>query len=235
MPRTNPGHPYELCRSRKPIQANHHSGSFLAFLLVLVVPLMVDLPPAACTAFTAADIAIWSAFAVDYGARLYLAPARWRFVRSHPLDLLVLVVPFLKPLRAVRLLRLARLGVVTGAAQSRAQRSLHATAAVYVTTLAAVLMVLAAAAMYDVERRAHAGNIKTIPDALWWAITTVTTVGYGDRYPTTGTGRLVAGALVLVGIALLGVITASSAAWFVDRLRDVQIARRPVRRPSPRS
>src|SRR5450759_4006718 len=153
MTRTNPGHPYELCRSRKPIQANHHSGSFLAFLLVLVVPLMVDLPPAACTAFTAADIAIWSAFAVDYGARLYLAPARWRFVRSHPLDLLVLVVPFLKPLRAVRLLRLARLGVVTGAAQSRAQRSLHATAAVYVTTLAAVLMVLAAAAMYDVERR----------------------------------------------------------------------------------
>jgi len=135
---------------------------------VLVVPLMVDLPPAACTAFTAADIAIWSAFAVDYGARLYLAPARWRFVRSHPLDLLVLVVPFLKPLRAVLLLRLARLGVVTGAAQSRAQRSLHATAAVYVITLAAGLMVLAAAAMYDVERRAPAGNIKTIPDALWW-------------------------------------------------------------------
>jgi voltage-gated potassium channel len=196
----------------------------LVFLVVLVVPMVADLPPAGRTAFTVADVAIWSAFAVDYGARLYLAPARWRFVRSHPLDLLVLVVPFLRPLRAVRLLRLARLGVVAGAAQSRAQRSLHATAAVYVTTSAAGLMVLAAAAMYDVERRAPAGNIKTIPDALWWAITTVTTVGYGDRYPTTGTGRLVAGALMLVGIALLGVITASIAAWFVDRLRDVQIA-----------
>src|SRR5664280_598244 len=87
-----------------------------------------------------------------------------------------------------------------------------------------VLVVLAAAAMYDVERRAPSGNIKTFPDALWWAITTVTTVGYGDRYPTTGTGRLVGGALMLVGIALLGVITASIAAWFVDRLRDVQVA-----------
>src|SRR5664280_20387 len=57
----------------------------------------------------------------------------------------------------------------------------------------------------DVRRGASSGNIKTFPDALWWAITIVTTVGYGDRYPTTGTGRLVGGALMLVGIALLGV------------------------------
>jgi voltage-gated potassium channel len=196
----------------------------LVFLVVLVVPMVTDLPPAGGTAFTVADVAIWAAFAVDYVARLYLAPARWRFVRSHLLDLLVLVVPFLRPLRALRLLRIARLGVVAGVAHSRAQRSLHATVAVYVTTAAAGLLVLAAAAMYDVERRAPSGNIKTFPDALWWAITTVTTVGYGDRYPTTGTGRLVGGALMLVGIALLGVITASIAAWFVDRLRDVQVA-----------
>jgi len=53
---------------------------------------------------------------------------------------------------------------------------------------------------------------------------TVTTVGYGDRYPTTGAGRLVGGALMLVGIALLGVVTASIAAWFVGRLRDVEVA-----------
>ena len=112
----------------------------LLFLVVLVVPLVMDLPPAGRTAFTAADIVIWSVFAVDYGARLYLAPARWRFVRSHLLDLLVLIVPFLRPLRALRLLRLARLGVVAGVAQSRAQRSLHATVAVYVTTSAAGLV-----------------------------------------------------------------------------------------------
>jgi voltage-gated potassium channel len=196
----------------------------LLFLVVLVVPLVIDLPPAGRTAFTAADVAIWSVFAIDYGARLYLASARWRFVRSNLLDLLVLIVPFLRPLRALRLLRLARIGVVAGVAQSRAQRSLHATVAVYVTTSAAGLLVLAAAAMYDVERRAVDGNIRTFPDALWWAITTVTTVGYGDRYPTTGAGRLVGGALMLVGIALLGVITASIAAWFVDRLRDVEVA-----------
>ena len=68
------------------------------------------------------------------------------------------------------------------------------------------------------------GQPVTVPEQRRAAITTVTTVGYGDRYPTTGTGRLVGGALMLVGIALLGVITASIAAWFVDRLRDVQVA-----------
>src|SRR5450759_5334490 len=137
----------------------------LVFLVVLVVPMVADLPPAGRTAFTVADVAIWAAFAVDYVARLYLAPARWRFVRSHLLDLLVLVVPFLRPLRALRPLRIARLGAVAGVAHSRAQRSLHATVAVYVTTAAAGLLVLAAAAMYDVERRAPSGNIKTFPDA----------------------------------------------------------------------
>jgi len=74
--------------------------------------------PIAADQFTVADVAIWAAFAVDYVARLYLAPARWRFVRSHLLDLLVLVVPFLRPLRALRLLRIARLGVVAGVASS---------------------------------------------------------------------------------------------------------------------
>ena len=111
------------------------------------MPLVVDLPAAARTAFTVADLVLWVAFGVDYGAHLYLAPARWRFVRTHPLDLLVLVLPVLRPLRA---LRLARLGALAGVAHGRAQRSLHATVAGYGTASAAGLLVFAAAAMYDV-------------------------------------------------------------------------------------
>jgi voltage-gated potassium channel len=94
----------------------------------------------------------------------------------------------------------------------------------YVAAATAAVVGLAAVAMYDVEHDAADANITSLPDALWWAATTVTTVGYGDHYPTTGAGRLVAVALMLTGIALLGVITASIAAWFVDRLHHIQQA-----------
>src|SRR2546423_10740333 len=84
----------------------------LIFIVVLVVPLVVGLPRAASLAFAIANVAIWAAFTIDYAARLYLAPARWRFVRGHPLDLVVVVVPFLRPIRVLRVLRLPRPGAV---------------------------------------------------------------------------------------------------------------------------
>jgi voltage-gated potassium channel len=70
------------------------------------------------------------------------------------------------------------------------------------------------------ERAVEGSNIKNFGDGLWWAITTVTTVGYGDRYPTTTEGRLLAVALMIMGISLMGVITASVAAWFVKMGQD---------------
>jgi voltage-gated potassium channel Kch len=77
-------------------------------------------------------------------------------------------------------------------------------------------------AVLDAERGKPGANITTFGDALWWATTTVTTVGYGDRFPTTGQGRLIAGLLMLGGIALLGVVTASLASWLLDRVREVE-------------
>ncbi len=74
----------------------------------------------------------------------------------------------------------------------------------------------------DAERGAEGANIVGSEDALWWAATTVTTVGYGDRFPVTGEGRLVAVALMVGGIALLGVVTASVAAWFVQRFTALE-------------
>jgi len=71
----------------------------------------------------------------------------------------------------------------------------------------------------DAERDAPDASITTFGDALWWTITTISTVGYGDRYPVTVQGRVVAGALMVAGIALLGVVTASIASWFVESVR----------------
>jgi voltage-gated potassium channel len=72
--------------------------------------------------------------------------------------------------------------------------------------------------MLDAERDAPESNIITSGDALWWAVTTIITVGYGDRYPTTTTGRLIAFGLMIAGIALLGVVTVTLASWIVERV-----------------
>jgi voltage-gated potassium channel len=162
----------------------------LAFLVVLLAPLLASLEPWQQTTLTVVNGAIWTAFAVDYAVRLYLSRFRWAFVRGHPLDLLILVLPMLRPLRALRLLRLARAGALLSFAHGRGHRSLHAKVSAYVGVAVVVVIGVAAVAMYDAERRAAGANITSLPDALWWAATTVTTVGYGDRYPTTGVGRL---------------------------------------------
>lgn len=196
----------------------------LLFILVLALPIVVDLSPHERAVVTVVDIAIWAVFVVDYLARLYLALRRWEFARTHVLDLVVIALPMLRPLRALRLLRLARLGSLAGVLQQRGQRSLHARVGAYVAVCVAFALGLSAVAMVDAERDAPDGNIKSLPDALWWAVTTVTTVGYGDRYPTTTTGRLIAVGLMVVGIALLGVVTATIAAWFVSRIHKVEEA-----------
>lgn len=78
------------------------------------------------------------------------------------------------------------------------------------------------------ERAAPASKIKTFPDALWWAVATVTTVGYGDYAPTTGTGRCTAVGLMVAGIALLGVVTATLASWLVQRVAEQDDANQAV-------
>jgi voltage-gated potassium channel len=193
------------------------------FVAVLALPYAVHLDHPERLAITAANALIWVAFAGDYLMRLYLARDRRQYVRSNLLDLVIVVLPFLRPLRALRLLRLLRLGAVGGLLYRRSG-SFHARVSAYVGTTAVVVIILAGLAMFDAERDAPKGNIKTLADALWWAATTVTTVGYGDRYPTTATGRLIAVVLMVVGIALLGVVTAAIAAWFVQRLRPVEEA-----------
>ncbi len=194
------------------------------FLIAFLLPFVVPLTPAQDRALRVLDVVVWAAFTADYLVRLVLSVDRWRFVRSHPLDLLIILLPLLRPLRGLQVLRVLRVGAVMGVASRRARRAVHVRVSTYVAGATVVLICLAAVAVLEAERRAGGANITTLPDALWWAVATVTTVGYGDRFPTTGLGRLVATGLMLVGIALLGVVTAAIAAWFVERLRDVEAA-----------
>ncbi|MDQ1704372.1 MAG: voltage-gated potassium channel, partial [Frankiaceae bacterium] len=89
------------------------------------------------------------------------------------------------------------------------------TAALSAAAAAALIVVVIGTVVLNAERDAAGSNIHSFGDALWWAAPTVTTVGYGDRYPVTGLGRALAVVLMVTGIAVLGVVTAAVAAWFV--------------------
>jgi voltage-gated potassium channel len=84
----------------------------------------------------------------------------------------------------------------------------------------AVLLVFCGAlAMLDAERTDPGAQIRTFGDALWWATTTILTIGYGDRVPVTTEGRFVAVGLMISGVLLFGAVTASFATWLIDRVR----------------
>ncbi|RFU19894.1 potassium channel family protein [Geodermatophilus marinus] len=160
--------------------------------------------------------ATWTVFAVDYLVRLGLARDRGAFVRTHVVDLALVVLPLFRPLRLLRLVTL--LNVLN----RNAGRSLRGRVAVYVAGATTLVLFLAAVAALDAERDAPDANITGFPDAVWWAFATVTTVGYGDRFPVTPTGRAIAVGLMLAGIALLGVVTAALASWLVERVEEVE-------------
>src|SRR5215203_3913450 len=90
---------------------------------------------------------------------------------------------------------------------------------IYVGATVGLVGFVAALAVLEAERSAPDASITTFGEAVWWTITTISTVGYGDRYPVTVEGRIVAATLMVAGIALLGVVTASIAAWFVENVR----------------
>ena len=195
----------------------------VVFLFVYGGPVIwPTLPSWAQTAAEAANIAIWVVFAVDLGVRLWLAEHRTRWLLRHPIDVLTVALPLLRPLRILRVFTaghslLTRRGGLMRTGQA-------------VLMSATILILVGALAVLDAEQAAPGASIVTFPDALWWAMTTVTTVGYGDLYPVTGTGRIVAAALMVVGISVLGVVTASVAAWLVSTTQEQQDDEAPQER-----
>lgn len=202
----------------------------LALLALAVVPaLILEDRASSATVRNAAFIVnwvVWLAFCGEFIAKLCVAPDRRRYIQNAWFNLTIIVLspPFLVPdalqavrgLRALRLLRLLRLVRATAVATMGLRvtrrllrhRSFHYVLVVAVTTVA-----LGALGIYLVER---GKTVQTIDDALWWAVVTVTTVGYGDVSPVTGEGRLIAVVLMFVGISVISVFTATVANFFFE-------------------
>ena len=148
------------------------------------------------------DLAVWSVFAIELAARVILAPDKRSYIRSHWVDVLLVAVPFLRPLRLLRIVVVTlRIGVGVSQALS-IERML-----IYATTLA----VVCACAARIVEPE----TFPTLTAALWWALVTMSTVGYGDISPATDTGKAVAVPLLIGGITVFGVLTANLATMMV--------------------
>ncbi|MFV2179686.1 potassium channel family protein [Actinomadura sp. LOL_016] len=187
------------------------------FLMAYAWPIIdPGLPEAVGTSCDVVLVVVWALFGADYLMRLWLAPRRLEFVRRNWFDLLVLSAPMLRSLRLVQIV------MVLGLVNKHASTTLRASVSRYAVVAAVLIVFCAALAVLDAERGNPEAVIKTFPDALWWAATTVTTVGYGDMYPVTLAGRVVASVLFTAGIALLGVVTATLASWFVEKFNEGQ-------------
>ncbi len=181
----------------------------LAFLMVplLLAPIYWDLTPDSESLVVSLDILVWCLFAVDLGVKTAIAPRRLAYLREHWLDVLVVLLPFARPLRILRI-------IVYG---SRAYRGAVRLVRVdFLVAYAVGLVVLIAAIVTSVER-GHESRLDSFPDALWWAVVTVTTVGYGDIVPVTQAGRALALVLMIGGVALFGALTANLASILMRR------------------
>lgn len=156
----------------------------------------------------------WIAFAIDLLIGFISSEKKSEYLRRHPFEILTVLLPFLRPLRLLRVISFGSLVIQKVAVG----RQFAITLKVFLASI--LLAYIGAVQITITERGVEGSNIKNFGDGLWWAITTITTVGYGDRFPTTSTGRLLAVGLMLVGISLMGVITASVAAWFVKMSQD---------------
>ncbi|WP_344202883.1 potassium channel family protein [Pseudolysinimonas kribbensis] len=184
----------------------------VVFVVAYSIEVIDDLHGAAARPYDIAIWATWVLFAADYVVNLVLAERRgWWFVRNLH-ELAILVLPVLRPLRLLRLLFVLRI------THRAAERHLRGRVLVYAFGGATLITYLAALAVLDAEQNHRAANIHSIGDAWWWAATTITSVGYGDYYPVTLVGRIVAVGLMVGGVALVGVTAATMATWLIDQV-----------------
>jgi len=193
----------------------------VASVVLMSLSTVPGLSPALKTALAAAEFVIIVLFTVEYGLRIVTADSRWRFVRSFYgiIDLMALVTFYLTlawvgmmDLRAVRALRLLRVFrafefrryIVATARIGRALKYARDEAVVFLfATL--VLLYIAAMGIHHFESQAQPEKFDSVFHSLWWAVVTLTTVGYGDAYPVTLGGRLWTFVVLLLGMGIVAV------------------------------
>ncbi|MEV0375820.1 ion channel [Streptomyces sp. NPDC050636] len=187
----------------------------LLYLAAYAVQVLVPgLSPGWRTFWSTVTIVSWSVFVAEYLARLVLSDDRRHFVRTRWLDLIVTVLPLLRPLRMVDVHERVR------RRREQPRLSLEARVMAYTGLTVLLLGFAASLAVLHDERDAPGANIHTFGDAVWWACSTLTTTGYGDATPITPRGRLTAVGVMFIGVALVGAVVGSFSSYLLRRFRQ---------------
>ena len=184
-----------------------------AYLIIYAIQVIAEPVEPYATILEVANWIIYGIFALDLIARaamvgrdLVTLKGFFTFVKLHWLSILAVILP------AFRSLRVLRVVIVLRAMEPYLTTRSHKLGVITGITMP-LLLFTSAVSVLEAERGAEGANITSFGDALWWALASVTTVGYGDRFPVTEEGRYIATFLLVVGIGLFGSLTALLAAW----------------------
>ena len=154
---------------------------------------------------------LWALFAVDYCVRLYLAPRRIYFLTHNLMNLAIVLLPAWRIVSFLAMLHMT----------ANRQYKLLSELAVKLFGYTLIFVIMAALAIFSIEQGAPGALIKDIWTAYWWTLATLATVGYGDVYPVTVSGRVIAVVVMIYGVGLFGVITGALATWVIEKISGV--------------
>ncbi len=196
----------------------------LALSIYVLVALLIDtffkLSPELSKLLNFIDNIVCAIFLFDFFYRFFKAESKLQFLKWGWIDFIssIPTVNFLRWGRAFRIMRLFRLLRAFRSTKylvSYVFRNRQQGAFTSVAIIAVLMVIFSSIAMLQVETDSNS-NIKTAEDSVWWAFVTVTTVGYGDKYPVTTEGRVIAAFLMVTGVGLFGTFTGFVASWFVE-------------------
>ncbi len=195
-------------------------------LILLAIDVFLPVDEATRDILYAADSIVCVFFLSDFFLGLYRTKHKGSYLKRNWIDLVssIPMLPYVRLGRLFRVLRLFRLLRAYRSSHRLMQYLLvHRQSSTFAAAIALTFMVvvLSSVSMLEVEKLPES-NIKTAEDAIWWSLTTMTTVGYGDKFPVSTPGRVIALFPMLCGIGIFGLITSVIAAWFLKPAEQEQ-------------
>jgi len=183
----------------------------LSFMALFVISglLFFPLHPETRQVLIGLDFIICSIFLLQLGVDLIRSTDRVQFMKRHWIDF-VASIPMIEPLRYARLFSILRVILVIRSSRSVIKQLLknkHETTLASILLLMVILLTAGSSMMLFIEGHSPDANIHDGGDAMWWALVTISTVGYGDHYPVTNAGRILAAGLIICGVGLFGMIS----------------------------